>query len=87
MADSRASIGDALIFMTKGTGVVLAALILVGGIAGGLWWWDKWSNAAALELEQALSREALNQVDILTRQNKRPAGAVGCGRAGARPRA
>jgi BioD-like phosphotransacetylase family protein len=70
VADNSASIGDALIFMTKGIGAVLAAVILIGGIAGGLWWWDRWSHAAALELERALSREALNQVDLLERQTR-----------------
>jgi hypothetical protein len=64
----QASIGDALIYMTRWLGMVLSALVVMAGIAAGLWWWDRWSYAGTLAIEQALSREALNQVDVLNRQ-------------------
>jgi chemotaxis protein MotB len=64
----NASVGDALIFMTKAAGAVLALVILLGSLAAGAIWWDQSSYAEQLRTEKELSREALEQVDILTGQ-------------------
>jgi hypothetical protein len=71
----HATVGDALIFTVKAVGTLGAAVIVVIAVAVGAWWWDKWSYSAqlqkaeeALVTEQALSRETLNQVDLLNRQ-------------------
>jgi hypothetical protein len=63
----HATIGDALIFLTKAA--VLALFVLGIGVAA--WWWSIIHNdrvRQALATEQALSREALNQADLLNRK-------------------
>jgi Flp pilus assembly protein CpaB len=82
MTSNQASIGDALIFMTK---CILGMVALVSTVAG-LFLWRQGQEATAqnridaaaaeqialaretLAVEQELSQEALNQVDLLTRQ-------------------
>jgi hypothetical protein len=62
----QATFGDALIFMTK---AAVGTVVLISLGAGGLWYWSE-NNAVrkALETEQELSREALNQADLLNQQ-------------------
>jgi hypothetical protein len=63
----HATIGDALIFLTKA--VVLVLFVLGIGVAA--WWWSIIYDdrvRQALTTEQALSREALNQADLLNRK-------------------
>jgi hypothetical protein len=73
----QATVGDALIFMTKA--VFVAVVVIVAPFAYMAWSSNRASLAerqleatrSQLEIERALSREALNAVEILTRAVKR----------------
>jgi hypothetical protein len=67
-APRPASFGDALIFMTKGVGALLALALVLACAVGGWVWWDSRSYKAAWERERTLASEGMKQIVLLQKQ-------------------